>query len=495
MHPNHSGSDGPERNPDPLLARVVRASERHNMLAAGDRVLVGVSGGADSVALVDILSRLAPTFKLSLAVAHLNHGLRPAAAQLEADLVRRMADRMGIDCYADKITMHHKQGSLEEQLRLLRYAFFERTAAAAGCNKIAVGHHADDNAEAVLLNMLRGSGLRGLAGIPAVRDSRIIRPLIEIRRKDIIGYVHRHRLPYLEDATNTDPRFVRNKIRHHLIPLLQREYNPNVVPTLNRLATLCSEEDTWLDAQLGPLAAKARAFCPSRPSDPGFELDAQTLLSQPRPVQRRLIRKTLEQWQGHLRRISALHIEALMELLRSGETGGSLDLPNRLKAERSPTGLRFYQSTTVHRGPTQESPGPSYSYSLPAVDRMPVTIEIPEAGYALLFSTISPATTVSMPLSDRDMVLLDMDQLCFPLTIRNFRPGDRLRPFGMQGSQKLKALFINQRIAPEQRRRLPLLVSGDTIVWVASVRRADIAPLSPDTSRILKVQILGKISL
>jgi tRNA(Ile)-lysidine synthase len=495
MQPNHSGSDSPERTTDPLLARVVRTSERHNMLAAGDRVLVGVSGGADSVALADILSGLAPTFKLSLAIAHLDHGLRPVAAPLEADLVRRMAERMGIDCYADKISMHPGQGSLEEQLRLLRYAFFERTAAAAGCNKIAVGHHADDNAEAVLLNMLRGSGLRGLAGIPAVRDSRIIRPLIEIRRKDIIGYVHRHRLPYLEDASNTDPRYARNKIRHHLIPLLQREYNPNVVPTLNRLATLCAEEDAWLDTQLAPLSAKSVALCPSKPADTGFELDAPVLLSQPRPVQRRLIRKALEQWQGNLRRIGALHIEALMELLRSGETGGSLDLPNRLKAERSPTGLRFYPSTTAHRGPPQQSPGTSYSYSLPAVDRTPVTVEIPEAGCALLFSVISPDATVSMPLSDRDMVLLDLDQLCFPLTIRNFRPGDRLRPFGMQGSQKLKTLFINQRVAPEQRRRLPLLVSGDTIVWVAGVRRADIAPVSPDTSRILKVEILERISL
>jgi tRNA(Ile)-lysidine synthase len=496
MQPNHSGSDSPERTTDPLLARVVRTSERHNMLAAGDRVLVGVSGGADSVALLDILSRLAPTFKLSLAIAHLDHGLRPAAAPLEADLVRRMAERMGIDCYADKISLHPGQGSLEEQLRLLRYAFFERAAAAAGCNKIAVGHHADDNAEAVLLNMLRGSGLRGLAGIPAVRDSRIIRPLIEIRRKDIVGYVQRHRLPYLEDASNTDPRYARNKIRHHLIPLLQREYNPNVVPTLNRLATLCAEEDAWLDTQLAPLSAESVASCPSKPSSTGFELDAKTLTTQPRPVQRRVIRKALEQWQGNLRRIGALHIEALMELLRSGETGGSLDLPNHLKAERSPAGLRFYRSTTVHRGrPLQQSPAPSYSYNLPAVDRTPVTVEIPEADCALLFSVISPAATVSMPLSERHMVFLDFDQLCFPLTIRNFLPGDRLRPFGMQGSQKLKTLFINRRVAPEQRRRLPLLVSGGTIVWVAGVRRADIAPVSPDTSRILKVEILERISL
>jgi tRNA(Ile)-lysidine synthase len=495
MRPNHSDSDGPAQNPDPLLARVVSTSERHTMLTAGDRVLVGVSGGADSVALVDILSRLAPTLEISLAIAHLDHGLRPAAAHLEADLVRRMAERMGIDCYADKISMHPRQGSLEEQLRLLRYAFFERTAAAAGCNKIAVGHHADDNAEAVLLNILRGSGLRGLAGIPAVRDGRIIRPLIEIRRKEIIGYVRRHGLPYLEDASNSDPRYARNKIRHHLIPLLQKEYNPNVVPTLNRLATLCAEEDAWLDAQLDPLAARDGALCPSNPADPGFELDAQPLLSQPRPVQRRLIRKALEQWQGHLRRIGALHIEALMELLRSGKTGGRLDLPNRLKAERSPTGLRFYPSTTAHRGPSQDLPGPSYSYSLPAVDRTPLNVEIPEAGCALLFSTVSPAATVSLPLSDREMVLLDLDQLCFPLTIRNLRPGDRLRPFGMQGSQKLKTLFINRHIAPEERRRLPLLVSGDTIVWVAGIRRADIAPLSPDTSRILKVEILKRISL
>jgi tRNA(Ile)-lysidine synthase len=484
QQPQGKDGRGPGDTADPLLARVFRTIERHGMLASGDTVLAGVSGGADSVALVDILCALAPAFDIQIAVAHLDHGLRPEAAEEEAALVRRLARRLGLACHVDRLAPPGRRGSLEERLRRLRYAFFERTAAAYGYSKIAVGHHADDNAEAVLMHLLRGTGIRGLAGIPPVRDRRIVRPLIEIRRADILAYLQRRGLPFAEDTSNTDPRFERNRIRHHLIPLLQRQYNPAVVDALNRLAALCHEEEAWLRSRLEPLAADAMASL----SASGVDLDARKLLAQARPVQRRLVRAALGRWQGHLRRLSADHVEALLALLARETTGSGLDLPNRVRAERTTTLLRFRRSP-ARNATERPSPVPAYAYKVESVGRLPLRLHVPEAGCTLLFSRVPPPEADQMPASDRHIVLLDMDRIAFPLTIRNCRAGDRLHPFGMQGTQKLKNLFINSRVPRERRRRLPLLVSGDAIVWVVGVRRGRQACLAPDTTRVLRVAV------
>jgi tRNA(Ile)-lysidine synthase len=467
---------------DPFIRCVSRTIERHDMLRAGDKVLVGVSSGPDSVVLLHVLHALADRFGIGLGVAHLDHGLRPEAAEAEENLVLRMARKLDLVCHTNKLEKIPDQGSMEEQLRQLRYAFFTRTARLNGYNKIALGHHADDNAEAVLMRLLRGSGLRGLAGIPPVRDNLIIRPLIDIRRHEILAFAGRNGLRFMQDASNLDPRFERNRIRHQLIPLLERQYNPNLVRTLNRTAALCREEEDWLDSHLSSFLMQATA----RSNADVLELRRTSFDAAPKALQRRLIRAALRQWQGHLRRIGSIHIETLLFLLTSDQRERRVHLPYGLIAETTGMVLRFRH--TVGRGEAAvPASSTRYHYSVSAAGAEPLELRIPEANILLRFSTSAITQTGPFNVPEQRMVLLDMARLNFPLIVRNFQAGDRFHPFGSPGSQKIKKLFIDRKISRLQRQRIPLLTSSDAILWVVGVRRGSEAAISPETSQVLRV--------
>lgn len=482
---DHSRPIPSDRPEDFLVARVARTIARYAMVNTGERVLVGVSGGADSVALLDILSRLAAGLDMTLVVAHLDHGRRPADAAREADLVRRLAVCRGWPCHVETLPPLRHRGSLEAQLRRRRYAFFQRTAAAWGCTRIAVGHHADDNAETVLLNLLRGSGSAGLSGIPPVRQERIVRPLIEVARDDLRSYLRHRGLPHLEDASNTDLRFQRNKVRHHLLPLLQNMYNPDLKTALNRLAKLCRQEEAWLATLLAPVMQEALIAVDAD----ALLLDPGAMVAQPRPAQRRLLRMALRQWQGHLRRLSVEHIDAVADLLPAERVGRGLDLPYRIRVQRMAETLKF-EKAPRGRGRPRPMPSPSdYAYVIEALGAHPVTLFVPEGGGTLHLSKLAVTCINRMPSSDRREALFDLSAVVFPLVVRNARPGDRLRPMGLQGSQKVKKCFPAQGVSAQQRRQQPLVVGGSgEILWVAGVRRGITAPLTAATRQVLQMK-------
>jgi len=229
--------------------RVRQAIEDHGMVAAGEAVLIGVSGGPDSVALLDVLHSLAAGLKIHLGIAHLDHNLRGAEGRADADFVARTAAQYRLPFYGHRVDSGDYRAlrgrSVEEAARILRYRFLEATARRHGYERIAVGHNADDNAETVLLFLLRGSGPGGLAGIRPQAGPHI-RPLIRLKRLEINRYLDLCDLPFVSDRSNIDLRFVRNRIRHRLLPLLQSEFNPAIVESLNRLARIFQDEETWL---------------------------------------------------------------------------------------------------------------------------------------------------------------------------------------------------------------------------------------------------------
>ena len=467
---------------DALVALAIRTIDRYRMLTPGDCILAGVSGGPDSIALLHVLHTLCNRYSVDLAVAHLDHGTRPQTAEQEAEFVRRFSRSLDLPCHLGKIAKP-PGGSLEEKLRQARYAFFERTAVDHGYNKVALGHQADDNAEAVLMRLFRGSGIQGLSGIPPVRDEKFIRPLIGARRSDIIAYLDRHKLVYMEDASNKDLQFERNKIRHALIPGLQRDYSSQIVQHLNRLAELCREEDQWIEASLRPLVAAATL----RQDAQGLELRPAVLQGAPRAVQRRILRAALRQWQGDLRRIGADHIDALIDLLPSVKRGRGIHLPGRVQARRTDDCLAFMRHPG-RRG--KAAPAPSYEYVIESLERMPLQLVLAETGCRLNFQLEETYRTMSFSPIDQNTVLLDPAQIVFPLRIRNFRPGDRFHPFGMQGTQKLKDLFINRRIPADQRRKIPLLVSAGVILWVTGIRRGAQAAVTAATRQVLRIEVV-----
>jgi len=434
------------------------------------------------MALAHLLHTLAARWSLRLGVAHIDHGLRPEAAAQEAALVVALARSLGMVCHKARIEALPARGSLEEQLRLRRYAFFQEIAATHGYHKIALAHHADDNAEAVLMHLLRGSGIRGLAGIPPMRAPGIVRPLIAARRAEILAYLERHAIAYANDPSNADLGFERNRIRHEVLPRLSETFNPNLIQVLNRTAMICWEEECWLEAHLkGPMEQAIGAL-----DDERLDLRVPVLAPWPRPMQRRILRMALRQWQGHLRRLGAEHIEALIGLLVPGKAG-RLHLPVKIVVERVHDTLRFHHEVQPRSFQSQASPQP-YRYDLPWPLALPLSLEIPEANCRLHFCLVSAPAPQTLKSLDSKEIFLDPAQLNFPLWVRSFRPGDRLRPFGLEGRQKLKALFANRKIPRPQRHRIPLLLCGGDILWVVGLRRAAAAPVSPSLCQALRVR-------
>lgn len=467
----------------PLAKQVFRTIERHAMLAPGDKVLAAVSGGADSTALLHILCALATLLGIELAVAHLNHGLRGAASDDDARFVENMAGRLKLEFYSKRIRLEPSLGSLEEIGRKARYTFLHKLAQEHGYNKIALGHHMDDNAEAVLMHLLRGSGIRGLSGIPPVRGQRIIRPLMDLRRTAITSFLKEHHIEYVVDASNTDLRFDRNRVRWHLIPLLQNDYNSNVVEVLNRTADLFRQEERWLEALLAPQLDEAVVILEAE----CMALDIRKLMDEPIAVRRRLIRDGLRKWHGDLRGIRADHVDDLIGLLAPKAEGKRICLPNRIGAERTGSHLRF--TIRQERGYARSFKVRPYYYQIPCPQVRPFAVDISEAGLRLQFSISDEPEKVSPGTADVNTAWFDADQTAFPLKIRNFRAGDRMAPFGMQGHQKIKKIFNDRKIPISQRERIPLLVSGDDIIWVVGLRRSALAVTTDRTTRVLEVRV------
>jgi len=458
---------------------AVEATIRHyHMLDEGDTVVVGVSGGPDSVALLHSLVALAPKWSLQLVIAHLNHQLRGATADQEAVFVSRIAADLGIPCEiaSENVAEYaaDRRLSLQEAARKVRYAFYDEAAAKYSSSKIALGHHADDNAESILMNLLRGTGPLGLTGIPPVRHKRIIRPLIDLTKKEILAFLELSDSEYIKDNSNIDTRYLRNRIRHELLPRLKEGYNPNAVYALNRLASILRDEEDFWDHEVRRILQDLVLV---QTSD-RLSLTARGL-SDLHPAQlRRLIRYAVLSLKGELKRLGHVHVQAVARLIAGPSLSGRLNLPHGVTVVRDGEEINFLLS------PPEEGIG--FEYHIPGIQ----STLIREIGILLKLS-VCDRDEVSDPKSyPLTTALFDMAAVPFPLKIRNFRHGDRFRPLGMAGSQKLKAFFINHKVPRSKRLRCPILLSGGRIIWVGGYRIDDSAKLTEETKKVLKAELL-----
>jgi tRNA(Ile)-lysidine synthase len=432
------------------------------MLADGDAVLVAVSGGADSVALLHVLSELAPSWCLTLHVLHVDHGLRADSAR-DADVVRALGARLGVPVHVERVQVG--PGSLEAAARAARYAALEAWADRLGAARIATGHTADDQAETVLMRVLGGAGVRGLAAIPPVRG-RVIRPLLEVRRQTLRDAVHAAGLPWVEDPANRDPKFLRNRIRHELLPLLAASYSADVVPALAKTARLAREAVDGLERTAGAELARLAALEP----------DALTL---PRAA------------------LAALPAPVAAEVLRQAAARLGSRAPLRAWAHR---GLRRVLSATPPRRPfrlggvavevsgdrirVSARPAPALTIRTLTV---PGRIELPEIGRALE-ARLLPAAGYVLP-GQAERVAFDAAGLPRALTVRPRRQGDRFHAFGA-GERRLKSFLIDAKVPRWERDRLPLIDAAGAIVWLAGLRRGAGAPVTSATREIVELALI-----
>ncbi len=461
-----------------FLSTVEATIRRHHMLESGDTVLVGVSGGPDSVALLHCLVALSDTWSLRLAVAHLNHQLRGETADQEAAFVERLASKLDIPCEigsrdAASYSSEHRL-SVQEAGRKLRYGFYDEVAARFSAQKIALGHQANDNAESVLIHLLRGTGPRGLAGIPPVRDGRIIRPLIESTRQQILGFLKQGGFVCVWDHSNLDTKYLRNQIRHELLPALEKEYNPNVVSALNRLASIVRDEEDFFRQQAE--STFQDLVLGKRPDR--LHLSVPGMAGLHPAMLRRVIRHAVLSTKGTLKRLAHSHVEAVVRLVRGFGPSGRLDLPHGIRI------VRDGKELILCLDPVDDAPGFEYDISGTG------TTLVRDIDSHLRLSVLG-ADEVSDPKEcPAGTALFDLKEVDFPLKLRTFKHGDRFRPLGMSGSQKLKAFFINNKISRSKRRRIPLLLSGGRIIWVAGHRIDDSAKVTEKTKRVLKAELL-----
>jgi tRNA(Ile)-lysidine synthase len=427
-----------------ILNTFRKTIQKYRLLEPGDRVLVAFSGGPDSMALLSLLLEVQPSMSLQLSLAHFNHRLRPGAAADE-EFSRQIAEQFRLPIQvgsADVRGFARKAGlNLEEAGRLLRYDFLKRAAVSAGANKIATGHTRNDQAETFLMRLFRGSGRRGLAGIFPALDGLVIRPLLEVERRELESYLKRKRVAFRRDESNSDRRYLRNRIRLELIPFLEKRFGHDVVSRLGRAAAIARDEEDLLEQTTRRKYQKVILVRDGRPS-----LRAYLLTALPPGLARRVVRQFILELKGNLRGISFQDVESVLHLKEGKELRLKKDLTLRREA-----GLIFRR---VH--PAQKI---RYHYSWDGSR----ALEIKELGFAFRGKRLRK--NAALDFNNEDRCYLDCGKLRFPLIVRNRQPGDRYRPLGAPGQKKLKEIFRAKGVPPSERDKRPVFLSGGEIVW------------------------------
>jgi tRNA(Ile)-lysidine synthase len=434
-----------------LLSRIARFIERHAMFRTGQSVGVAVSGGADSVCLLHALLELAPRWDLRLRVLHLNHNLRGAESHADAAFVAALAGRLGLPVTIADADFSATPGNLEQAAREARLNFFRERMAAGEVDRAALGHTLSDQAETVLFRFLRGAGSAGLAGIRPVTADGIVRPLLEVDRAEVEAFLRERGITWREDSSNADPRFARNRIRRQLLPQLIRDWNPSIAHTLAQTADWAQAEEAWWEREVDRLADGLL-----RRRGGAAYLQAGPLAALPLAAGRRLVRRAIEAAKGDLRGVGFGHIGSILDLAASPRGHGCVQAPG-LTVLRSFDWLRFVIPGAADGGAP---------FCQPAT--VPGALRIPGAGFEVNLELIDKAETSHLPecVYNSGMGGLDWQRLSGPLEWRSWRAGDRYRPSGSTGEEKVKTLFQRARVPLWERRLWPVLTDGPSIVWV-----------------------------
>jgi tRNA(Ile)-lysidine synthase len=457
-----------------LEIQTRKTIEKYGMLTPGDLVIVAVSGGADSVALLLCLHHLALEFQLSIAVAHLNHRIRGDEGDADQEFVRELSSTLSLPFVTETIEIKQEAArtkeNLEQLARQTRYGFLYRTASSLNAQKIAVGHTLNDQAETALFRFLRGSGIQGLSAIHPVVDGVVIRPLLECTRTRIIEYLKRQGAFYREDSTNNDLSYTRNRIRHELIPCLEQVYNPRVIQTLGRTANLAREIWSFMESEAWDAFESIH-----QKTEKGISLQIGEIAKFHPALQKQVLRCALKAGLGSLHGIVSPHIDSLLSLCRNAQSGSQIQLPNKGLAIRQFDRLLITQGALPSTQP--------FCYSLEA----PGQCFIPEIG-----ATFS-AELCKMPSmrlkNNSTLAFLEPATLPQILTIRSKAPGDC---YGGSGHRKVKKMLIDRKIPLAQRPFLPMVVAGSHVIWIPGFRPARAYETKPGSETCIALEFKQK---
>ena len=457
-----------------LTKGILATVKTHAMMRAGNRLGIAVSGGADSVALLLLFLELREKLGIVLSVVHFNHKLRGRASDADEKFVAKLAAKHGLAFHSASVYVAKKakedRANLEDTARRARYNYFQSLVDSGELTRIAVAHTADDQAETVLAHLLRGTGLTGLGGIHPVVGS-VIRPLLSVRRGELRDFLRAQKQNWREDLTNRDTRKMRARIRQKLLPLLEKQFQPAIVEHLATLADLAREDEAFFDAAVEeraaavPRSAEGVRIAITDLFGPGKKKEVTTAGTEntqgTKSLSKRLVRRIVEEVKPRAGQLGARHVETVLDLAHSGRSGDSLPLPGGVEVRKERSELVFRVRENARVGRVRPAPC-EYEYTIDLAGGE-TEVRVPEAGCVFRLREID--WPPKRGETSKDGAVLNRDRLRFPVVLRNWRPGDRLRPLGHRNAHKLKRLLNEKRVSWWERDGWPVLTSGGVLAW------------------------------
>lgn len=447
-----------------VLTKVYAYVKAYRMIEQHDRVIVGVSGGADSVCLLFVLKELQKRIKFSVVVVHVNHCLRGAEAMHDEQYVKNLCQQLDIPCetysYDVELIAKKRKQSTEEAGRILRQEAFQDAKRTLHGTKIATAHHMNDNAETLLMNLARGTGLKGLGGIQPVRGV-VIRPLLCLERGEIESYLQEQGISYCTDSTNAGNDYTRNRIRNQILPLIEEHINAQAILHMNDTMVQMRELQAYIENQLQALSKQ----CVKEEED-GQIIFLDAYRNMPPVFQSRMIHKCLVEVTGVEQDLTQRHIRQIQELM-SKQVGKSVDLPHCIRAKRIYVGVKIQKQKGMKERLLDRDGMPRVTYRI--LDDITHQL-IPEKTYTKWF--------------DYDIIKNDLE-------VRTRKPGDYITIDSNGNTQKLKSYFINKKIPSELRDQIYLIADGNHILWIIGYRMSSYYQVSEKTQRVLEIQIDG----
>lgn len=463
-----------------MLDKVLKTIQMNRLIEKGDTVLVAVSGGPDSVCLLHVLYCLSGKMDFKLHALHINHGLRGQESDADEAYTREICKSMGIDLHVLAFNIYEtsikRHMSLEEAGREVRYREFGLLADEIGASRIAVAHNMNDQAETILMNMIRGTGLQGLCGMDYIRD-RIIRPLLDISRIEIENYCEKNGLNPRIDSSNLKGDFTRNKVRLELIPQINRSFGGDLTESLYRMSIIVRNENDFLEEA----AAKAFEECLHESGKDYISLKIERLSMLHNAMLGRVLRIAIRKVKGDLKGLESGHVEDISALAFRGRTGTSIQLPEGIRAGVSYSFLNIYSDKSEHE---------KVYFDMPLT--IPGFTNINEARLSVEASFVDKAFKVDKyyNMGYNSLVqFFDYDMLDRGINIRNRRNGDIFSPYGSGGTKKLKEYFIDKKIPRDAREKIPLVACGNEVVWIIGYRTSDKFKVTDNTKSVLKLEI------
>jgi len=457
-----------------MIEKVINTIEKNTMFNKGDKVIVAVSGGPDSICLLHLLNQLSKQLEITLIVAHVNHCLRGVEADKDQEFVHNFCEDFKIECYSKRIDVNKiaeiNNVSGETAGRDARYEYFNELKDKFKANKIALAHNANDQAETIFMRIIRGTGLEGLTGIKPVRDHVFVRPLINITRNEIEEYCSINNIIPRIDKTNLETIYTRNKIRLELIPYIEKNFNSDIINGLIRLGDTAKKDNDFIEKQV---ELSYKKHCHIKPEKVIIKSEA---FNEDEAVLSRIIRRTFLEVNGNLYNFEKIHIYDIINIQKQG-TGKEITLPGAINA------INDYGDIII----TKEKKSSE-------VEKYKFTLHIDEENRIQHIGK-----NIALKVLDYDKKLnftdkpnirnFDFDKIKGDIVVRNRKDGDKFIPFGMKGTKKLKELLIDLKVKKSERSKIPLICFGEDIAWIVGYRISDKFKITDSTKHILQIKL------